>query len=418
MRKIISLIPRPALLVCCLILCSLFISCSDEPNSAKVSADTDKLLSTLNIENAQSIFYKEAGSRATDDTGFYKIDYSGNEVKLQIANKDGVPQPITISWCVKASDDFLFFHPETWDVYDALGLDGVSQNEEIMDAISMVCLVEKSTGKIFKMPYCNMAPNTVAKVQNNYIGILGDRTGSWGIYQQIYMFNPEEKTISSILPEGQEFAWFDINQNGFVGYCGNYSNPLFKIKCPGGAIRVFQEPTFLLSENFYTIDEGKVYLLEPNGDNDFVKKVVCDSPSELGDKFQYNSQRKTYVFNNFEFNGRSFNELPHEIGYEFLTASHSFSPGYFYETKLAWYVLTGDKLIKLRKSDYDCSEVALTQYQILEVVSDVNQEYLSFVGIRYSDSKKVVGKITSDDSFVIESAMPGDQQIYNLIPLN
>lgn len=395
-------------------------SCSDEPTSEEVTVDTDRLLSTLNITDAQSIFYKANNSRANDDeAGYYKVDASGKEVKLQIFDESGAPHNIFIEWMVKATDRYVFFRPQPWDIYDALGLDGVSENESIWSSIDLICCVDKVTGKIYKMPYCHFAPNSIATEENGYVAILGNPSGTVGLYQQIYMFDETNLTVNSILPEGQEYAWLNINKKGFIEYWGNYGSPIYKIKCPGGAIKVMEDITFLLLEDFYTIDpENRIYKLIPNGNNDLTPVEICACPNELGQPFKFNEIRNTFVFENYEFNGTSFNLLPSNIPYEFISEYTNFNASKFYETNVAWYIISENKLIALNKSDYTTKEIPLTEYQLLEVVSNVNEEYLSFVGIRYSDSMKVIGKIFSDNSFQIEMAMSNNQNIYNLIPLN
>ena len=66
---------------------ALFTACSDDGGSGSGNINYEegyKYLTNLNVSDAKMIYQKSSATRATGDDSYYKLDLSGNEVKLSI----------------------------------------------------------------------------------------------------------------------------------------------------------------------------------------------------------------------------------------------------------------------------------------------------------------------------------------------
>ena len=430
---------------------SVLASCSNEPFSLdNVTESVDNVLTSVNIQDATAVYYKGSDSRAGSESGYFKIDINGNEVKLEFYDAKGKVQDIPINYVVNASPRYLIFQPELVDgVYNTVlnhyGNSTDDWTEEQYDACAaacaITCIVDKNSGKLYKIPLINLKIGDKIVGQNGIYYMLGanpdgigDAYGLLGTTpSQIYAFNSNNLTVSSLLPEGQQFTDISVNSDGFVAYYG-MSGQLAKAKCPGGGIKMLggnfngQSFVYTINGTFYTPDfEDRVMKCwTPNGKNDMTSTVACSLPGNLQNPYSlYDQQKGIYLFyaNSWDdetiwkFDGTAFAELNATIPSEFFVDTTWENK--IYQTADAWYVKKNDMtLLKLAKSDYALTNVDISNYQIIEIVSNESGADLSFTGIRYSDSKKVIGKIKADNSIVIESAITSNENIYNLIPLN
>ena len=431
MKKSTLSVKRLIIILCNLIVGVLIQSCSSEPSFEQASSDVGNLLSNLNIVNAQSIYYREASSRMGEGC-YYKLDTSGKEVKLQISNSQSITTDVGINWVLNVSQRYLFVHPSPWDVGDAIGLDEYGQGDDIWRAINVICVADKLSGKLYRIPYLPLgrfdddtapgiqdANSRVVYERNGLIYIIGDPTTTGGLYSQIYVFNPDDLTINELLPEGQELSWIEIDDEGFVGYWGGYHST-YKVKCPGGSIIVMPDNTFMIGGHFYSIIDQSVYKWLNEGDNSMTKTEICSIPDDL---YMYYGRlidelTDNIVFYNYTFDGHKFTKLENEIPYRIMEGASNFNAPNIYETNEAWYSIDKNNLLKLNKRTYEVTSIPLSEYQILELTSDLSSSSLSFIGIRYSDSVKVFGKILRDNSFDVESSVQANYNIYNLIPLS
>lgn len=95
---------------------------NDSPgNSGPVNyEDGYKYLTSLNVSDAKMIYQKTATGRTRAETGdtYYKLDLSGNEIKLSIKGEDGQDNNINISKVVKLSDKVILVNPVAQEVLD------------------------------------------------------------------------------------------------------------------------------------------------------------------------------------------------------------------------------------------------------------------------------------------------------------
>lgn len=72
----------------------------------------------MNVSDAKMIYQKSSATRATGDDSYYKLDLSGNEVKLSIKGEDGQDHNIGIHKVLKLSDKVLLVNPIAQDIID------------------------------------------------------------------------------------------------------------------------------------------------------------------------------------------------------------------------------------------------------------------------------------------------------------
>lgn len=87
-----------------------------------------KYLTSLNVSDAKMIYQKTATGRTRAETGdtYYKVDLSGNEIKLSIKGEDGQDNNINISKIVKLSDKVILVNPIAQEVLDLFYLNSAT----------------------------------------------------------------------------------------------------------------------------------------------------------------------------------------------------------------------------------------------------------------------------------------------------
>lgn len=404
----------------------------------KVTASISEVMSSINVQNATAVYYKGSESRAEGDGGYFKLDINGNEVKLEFADENGKTRNIPIMGVVNASPRYMFFFPDSYALFqvlcdnyinnDALSAEGTNQ---VVEACRIVCIADRTTGKIYRIPQINLKNGDKGLECNGKYYLAGNSEGwEWlndNYFNQIYAFDPNSLTVTGILPENQMFDEFTINTDGFIGYFSYYSEPA-KAKCPGGGLKLLSDGAiYTLNNTFYTADtqDHVMYRWEANGSNNMTSTAVCALPESFDYAYYlYNNQKNLYVFAGWDENGYCTYKFDgNEISKNDVTIPDQFfysGREERYESSEAWYHLNSSKtkLTKLSKADYSNTTVNISDYQIVELVSNPDVADLSFTGIRYTDTKKVIGKILANNTIVITSAQTSAQNIYNLIPLN
>lgn len=220
---------------------ALFTACSDDGGSGSGNINYEegyKYLTNLNVSDAKMIYQKSSATRATGDDSYYKLDLSGNEVKLSIKGEDGQDHNIGIHKVLKLSDKVLLVNPIAQDIVDLFykpepdGL-GISVAWGSTEYLS---IVDVQTEKIYRWP----------KEIDVYLGegielqTVLDNQGNIYIAtnnHQIYKLDVSKFTLQPMLADGQNFTNFDVTGDGFIIYWNNYGdNKNYKVKCPGGRI--------------------------------------------------------------------------------------------------------------------------------------------------------------------------------------
>ena len=400
---------------------------NDSPgNSGPVNYEEGyKYLTSLNVSDAKMIYQKTATGRTRAETGdtYYKLDLSGNEIKLLIKGEDGQDNNINISKVVKLSDKVILVNPVAQEVLDLfykpvendLGINLSYQSTEYMS------IVDVETEKLYRWPkeiQIDIYEGTLKSQQDNK-GNIYFTSGNFS-YNQIYKLNISDFTMQSMLPEGQEFTNFDVTGDGFIMYWNDNTNDKnYKVKCPGGRIYPITDVPFMIKDELYSYKDKKIVKWETVGNNEMKETVICEfnnSDSENGYEVMrvLNNYAKNTallldnLWNWYEFNGETYSKV--EIQQDFSW--------YSFNTNKAWYKQDNTRFSKLSMTDYQYSEFQILDYEIQTLSASSESPNIAFSGIRYMDGANVVGTITETDEIVIDNVAENGNKIINLIPLN
>lgn len=409
---------------------------NDSPgNSGPVNyEDGYKYLTSLNVSDAKMIYQKTATGRTRAETGdtYYKLDLSGNEIKLSIKGEDGQDNNINISKVVKLSDKVILVNPVAQEVLDLFYKP--VENDLVINldyhSTEYMSIVDVETEKLYRWPkeiLIDIYEGTLKSQQDNK-GNIYFTSGNFS-YNQIYKLNISDFTMQSMLPEGQEFTNFDVTGDGFIMYWNdNTDDKNYKVKCPGGRIYPITDVPFMIKDELYSYKDKKIIKWETVGNNEMKETKICEfynlpDYASSSDRYEIQQVLNNYAKNTallrdnwgswYEFNGETYSEV--EIPQDFNW--YELEPGCFYTNK-AWYRQDNTRFNKLSMTDYQYSEFQILDYEIQTLSASPESPNITFSGIRYMDGANVVGTITETDEIVINNVAENGNKIINLIPLN
>lgn len=416
---------------------ALMTACKDDSsgNSGPVNFEEGyKYLKSLNVSDAKMIYQRTATgrTRANGDNSYYKLDLSGNEIKLSIKGEDGQDNNINISKVVKLSDKVILVNPVAQEVLD-LFYKPVGNDLEInlsYQSTEYMSIVDVETEKLYRWPkdiQIDIYNGTLKSQQDNKGNIYF--TSGYFSYNQIYKLNVSDFTMQSMLPEGQEFTNFDVTGDGFIMYWNdNTDNKNYKVKCPGGRIYPITDVPFMIKDELYSYKDKKIIKWETVGNNEMKETEVCEFnnlPDDVtsSDKYEIIQVLNNYAKNTvllhdnwgswYEFTGEIYSkvEIPQDFNW------YELEPGCFYTNK-AWYRQDNTHFNKLSMSDYQVSEFQVLDYEIQSISTSSESSNITFIGIRYMDGANVVGTINESNEIVENKVSENGEKIINLIPLN
>lgn len=402
---------------------ALFTACGDDSGSGSGASinyeEGYKYLTNLNVSDAKMIYQKSSATRATGDDSYYKLDLSGNEVKLSIKGEDGQDHNIGIHKVLKLSDKVLLVNPIAQDIIDLFYKPGPDDLgiSVAWGSTEYLSIVDVQTEKIYRWPkeidvYLGEGIELQSVLDNQ--GNIYIATSN----NQICKLDISNFTIQEMLPNGQNFSDFNVTSNGFVMY-GNSSAGWnsYYVKCPGGRIKPINGVAFVVNGDLYSCDKKEISRWKPIGDNDLEQNKVCDfnnepdNPSYTIQEIMNNYVRKTVILeddfrNWYEFDGE--NCLKIELSEEWKEKYHSTLC-----TSKAWY---RGWYHKLSMEDYKESQLQIVDYQIQEFLTSPESPNITFTGFRYLDGANVLGIINEADEIIIDNV--SENKIINLVPLN
>lgn len=409
---------------------------NDSPgNSGSVNFEEGyKYLTSLNVSDAKMIYQKTATGRTRAKTGdaYYKLDLSGNEIKLSIKGEDGQDNNINISKIVKLSDKVILVNPIAQEVLD-LFYKPVGNDLEInlsYQSTEYMSIVDVETEKLYRWPkdiQVDIYNGTLKSRQDNKDNIYFT-SGNFS-YNQIYKLIVSDFSMQSMLPEGQEFTNFDVTGDGFIMYWNdNADNKNYKVKCPGGRIYPITDVPFMIKDELYSYKDKKIIKWETIGNNEMKETEVCEFnnlPDDItsSDKYEIIQVLNNYAKNTvllhdnwgswYEFNGETYSkvEIPQDFNW------YELEPGCFYTNK-AWYRQDNTYFNKLSMNDYQVSEFQVLDYEIQSISTSSESSNITFTGIRYMDGANIVGTINESNEIVENKVSENGEKIINLIPLN
>ena len=393
-----------------------------------------KYLTSLNVSDAKMIYQKTATGRTRAETGdtYYKVDLSGNEIKLSIKGEDGQDNNINISKIVKLSDKVILVNPIAQKVLD-LFYKPVGNDLEInlsYQSTEYMSIVNVETEKLYRWPkdiQIDIYNGTLKSRQDNK-GNIYFTSGNFS-YNQIYKLIVSDFTMQSMLPEGQEFTNFDVTGDGFIMYWNdNADNKNYKVKCPGGRIYPITDVPFMIKDELYSYKDKKIIKWETIGNNEMKETEVCEFnnlPDDVtsSDKYEIIQVLNNYAKNTvllhdnwgswYEFDGETYSkvEIPQDFNW------YELEPGCFYTNK-AWYRQDNTHFNKLSMNDYQVSEFQVLDYEIQSISTSSESSNITFTGIRYMDGANIVGTINESNEIVENKVSENGEKIINLIPLN
>lgn len=393
-----------------------------------------KYLTSLNVSDAKMIYQKTATGRTRAETGdtYYKVDLSGNEIKLSIKGEDGQDNNINISKIVKLSDKVILVNPIAQEVLD-LFYKPVGNDLEInlsYQSTEYMSIVNVETEKLYRCPkdiQIDIYNGTLKSRQDNK-GNIYFTSGNFS-YNQIYKLIVSDFTMQSMLPEGQEFTNFDVTGDGFIMYWNdNADNKNYKVKCPGGRIYPITDVPFMIKDELYSYKDKKIIKWETIGNNEMKETEVCEFnnlPDDVtsSDKYEIIQVLNNYAKNTvllhdnwgswYEFDGETYSkvEIPQDFNW------YELEPGCFYTNK-AWYRQDNTHFNKLSMNDYQVSEFQVLDYEIQSISTSSESSNITFTGIRYMDGANIVGTINESNEIVENKVSENGEKIINLIPLN
>ena len=401
---------------------ALFTACSDDGGSGSGNINYEegyKYLTNLNVSDAKMIYQKSSATRATGDDSYYKLDLSGNEVKLSIKGEDGQDHNIGIHKVLKLSDKVLLVNPIAQDIIDLFykpepdGL-GISVGWGSTEYLS---IVDVQTEKIYRWPkeidvyLGDGSLKTILDNQGN-IYIASSSNSNYPEYRQIYKLNVSDFTMQKMLPDEVRCNGFTVTDNGFVVYwSGQEQQQNCRVKCPGGRIYPISDIyTFIFNGNLYSIRNNAIIQYKTVGNNDLEEKTICTISDEQFNgywRFLPNHVRKTMVLNEYyEFDGEKCTQLDKQINIGDI------------RTNKAWYNRSNTTFSKIAMKDYQESQFQILDYEIQSLSASSESPNIAFTGFRYSDGVNVVGTITETDEVIIDNVAENGNKIINLISLN
>lgn len=406
-------------------------SCSSDEPADKLTQQVASSLGSLNISDAKMIYKKEAddGTRATAETGFYKIDVNGNEVKLVIKNERGEESNIQISHIRNLNDRFMVFIPNMWQYADDIYHDHGPEHS----FGDFYCFVDRKTDKISYVTtkqmeemgeeplwWGNLIDSPIQNMPNGDIYIL---------CSNLWKINIPNLTLSRLMPAGQtydeSYKFGGANLNGDVLYGTN------KILRVNGGIQVTAGQSFVLNNQIYNITDNTISILEPGGDADLTPREIAKFPAS-GDfnnieLLTHNNVLNSILilchnsYNNgiaYEFNGNSLKETgpDYNVAIQYYYALKGF--GNVFKTSEAWYLRDGNSFTKIDFATWGVSTFTLNGIEIYDLTANEDAPEFCFTGLNYSDTSKVFGTVKSDNSVEITGKVPSTTKIVNMIPLN
>lgn len=203
---------------------ALFTACSDDGGSGSGNINYEegyKYLTNLNVSDAKMIYQKSSATRATGDDSYYKLDLSGNEVKLSIKGEDGQDHNIGISKVVKLSDKIILVNPVEQDIVDLFYKPG-PDDEYISvsnQSIRYLSIVDVQTEKLYRWPkdvHIDLYYGSLKTILDNQGNIyIASSNSNYPEYRQIYKLNVSDFTMQKMLPDEVICNNFTVTDNGF-----------------------------------------------------------------------------------------------------------------------------------------------------------------------------------------------------------
>jgi hypothetical protein len=230
--------------------------------------------------------------------------------------------------------------------------------------------------------------------------------------------NIENPSYVNILPSGQWLQAFVVDNEGNAFY-DNYgldgTRDFKLIKKTGGILipdKSISFPWKGTNGSLYSFIDDAIYKLEVNNDH-LIKNLVWEGEySGIGIGGGYRIE-KAHAVAAISHNGIwEFNETTNFL--KLVAAPEGLGPlnlNTIVQTGEHVFMYKGSALYKIRISDYLFTEIVSGKYEFYSIGAGSNNE-LMFSALRYSDGKKVLGKVTATNEILIIEEEGGREATY------
>lgn len=431
---------RPRIIIWIISLSSLFsIACNKDEIKLKN-------ISSIPVSDATYI-YTRSGSRSGYDDGLlgvWKVTVNGEDVKLQALDDDGDVVNI--------------------DIYSVKNILG---NYLVVETEAGHVLVNKTTNKVYKCPF-HLTGESTSRVEEYPTGTL-----YYHDFNMIYksLISEQLVTEEKLLPEGQWGNDFLIGQDETLFYSDCYSNGSSgRVMTKGKRLYLTEGVMFGTADhNIYSVEQqdsfgnsnnespSYIYKWENSGDNEIVKKMICEIPNR---EEMYNIMHSMFFvpINNMNGNvvlfiGNSYYDSNYCKVYEFDGKSCVLKRTYttteemealnrmFDLIKNATYYYPLYKTIGETNVYFDAGnpqndgfvasldpvtyeikcipyEIPRNEYEVYTKRTEASWGKLLFTGLRYSDSSIVLGEVDAEGNVSIVSERASEYHITEYFALN
>lgn len=407
-----------------------------------------KKVASIPVSDAAYI-YTRSGNRSGSDDGFsgvWKVTVNGEEVKLQALDDDGDVVDIEI-----------------------ISIKNILGNYLVADTEAGRVLVNKTTNKVYKCPI-HLTGESTNRVEEYPTGTL-----YYHDFNQIYksLISEQSVTEEELLPEGQWGNDFLIGQDETLFYSQYYSKgSLGKVMTKGKRLYLAEGVMFgTVDHNIYSVEQqdsfgnsniespSYIYKWENSGDNEIVKKMICEIPNRevmcnsvnfgggmfvpinnMNDNvvlFVGNSYYDSNYCKVYEFDGKSCvlkrtyttteeMEALNRMFSIILDATHC-HPLYKTIGETNVYFDEGNPhndgfAVSLDPVTYEIKcipyEIPRNEYEVYTKRTEASWGKLLFTGLRYSDSSIVLGEIDTEGNVSIVSERASEYHITEYFALN
>lgn len=405
-----------------LLFCIGLVSCSgndDENNN-------DSRIVKATIQDAEYIYQNLAQgnlkSTSSNPQTFWTTDKYGKAAPIQFITEKGDTINLQISNVFDINDQYLMLKG-SFDLNNG-------QSSHYFNYI----LADKETEAIYGLPIFNISiyspSDFYSYTDKNSSIYIKSHYGSGSISNMIYKIDLSEPTnlyIEEYIPKNQNIGSFLVNKNGVC--CLNSDNRGLdcKFKTPGGSIyllkqlindsEIFASDIFIgFDGSFYVAtNQGglTIYKITENSNKILVAENVYESAEYYyhAGSFLPDYKNKVHIMSD---NSKTliFNEQTKEI--KELNSKLPFTSnnldGFrdsYYATSDALYIKENSEqgiihtFTKLNLNDYSLERLNFMEngYEAYAISASIKTPELSFSGLRFSDSKNVIGSIDATGKF-------------------
>ncbi len=401
----------------------IFSSCEKDPDNGPPGTTTyDQPI--LDLSDASALVALETGeghknSLEDENSNLYKLTTDGTYEMVRFVNPDGsevdpdlAETRIIVEEIFNLTDEYLVLRGD-FNLYDTLG------NTQFYQQL----MIRKTDGAIFEYTL-GMGDSGPDNFINSPV-VRHDEKGNIYFGKRHYaiirlLLEAQAPEYVNILPSGQSYSQFTTDKFGNCIYTDEDYD--FKILKESGGLEEIETKDY--TDAFWKGLDGKLYLkmqeydensyvyrLDYNDDNISQVQVFEDTEGLIHHNFftgEYYKIEKASSILFIDTNEEALQSWEFfENDYTVEAVETPIAPARFYDGSSSLvnasnflYMFNETKLYKVDLNDYISTKLSSDEYEFYNLGINANKE-LMFSALRYSDAKKVIGKITASDEIII-----------------